>query len=233
MKVLVVYAHPEPKSFNGALKDIAIQTLKEQGHEIKVSDLYAMNFNPVAQKDDFTELSDSEFFKYAKEQQNSYINNTLSPVVKTEFEKLLWADFIIFQFPLWWFSVPAILKGWFDKILLFGGVYGGEYDRYNKARLTNKIAMISTTTGSPKGSYAPNGFSGDIHEQILFHINHGMLYFTGITPLEPFIAYTVSHNQKDREIYIEKFRNKLQNIDKINRLNYPNLEEFNENGQLK
>ena len=63
-----------------------------------------------------------------------------------------------FQFPLWWFSVPAILKGWFDKIFMFGGIYGGEYDRYDKARLTDKIAMISTTTGSPEGSYAANGF---------------------------------------------------------------------------
>lgn len=194
MKVLIVYAHPEPKSFNGALKDTAIQTLKDQGHEIKASDLYEMEFNPVAQKSDFTALSDHDFFKYAKEQQHSYLNNTLNSEIAVDFEKLLWADFIIFQFPLWWFSVPAILKGWFDKVLLFGGIYGGEYDRYNKARLTEKIAMISTTTGSPEGSYTSNGFSGDIHEQILFHINHGMLYFAGMTPLEPFIAYTVSHN---------------------------------------
>lgn len=61
MKVLIVYAHPEPKSFNGALKDTAIQTLKDQGHEIKVSDLYEMEFNPVAQKSDFTALSDHDF----------------------------------------------------------------------------------------------------------------------------------------------------------------------------
>ncbi|MCD8808079.1 NAD(P)H-dependent oxidoreductase [Mammaliicoccus sciuri] len=232
MKVLIVYAHPEPKSFNGALKDIAIQTLKEEGHEIKVSDLYAMNFNPVAQKDDFEELSDETFFKYAKEQKHNYLNDTLNPIIKSEFEKLLWADFIIFQFPLWWFSVPAILKGWFDKVLLFSGVYGGEYGRYDKARLTNKIAMISTTTGSPKGSYTPHGYSGDIYEQILFHINHGMLYFTGITPLEPFIAYTVSHSQNDRKNYIEIFKSKLQNIDKIKRIEYPKLKEYNENGQL-
>ena len=51
----------------------------------------------------------------------------------------------------------TILKGWFDKIFMFGGIYGGEYDRYDKARLTDKIAMISTTTGSPKEAIA-NGF---------------------------------------------------------------------------
>lgn len=233
MKTLIVYAHPEPKSFNNALKEKAIEVLENQGHEVKVSDLYAMNFDPVAKKDDFTELSDSNFFKYAKEQKSAYENNNLNQTVKTEFEKLLWADFIIFQFPLWWFSMPAILKGWFDKVLLFGGVYGGEYDRYDKARLTNKIAMLSTTTGSPEGSYAPNGFSGDIHEQILFHINHGMLYFTGMTPLEPFIAYTVSHSEKERKEYLKNLEDKLKNINKVKKIKYHKLDEYDENGQLK
>ena len=109
-----------------------------------------------------------------------------------------------FPIPLWWFSVPTILKGWFDKIFMFGGIYGGEYDRYDKARLTDKIAMISTTTGSPEGSYLCKWFSGDIYEQVLFHINHGMIYFSGMTPLEPFIAYQVSHSEEVRRDYLEQ-----------------------------
>lgn len=68
MKALIVYAHPEPKSFNGALKDKAVETLEAQGYEVKVSDLYAMDFDPVARKEDFKNLTDSEFFKYAIEQ---------------------------------------------------------------------------------------------------------------------------------------------------------------------
>ena len=64
MKVLIVYAHPEPKSFNGAMKDLAITVLKEQGHEVKVSDLYAMNFKAVADKEDFLELEKTDFLKY-------------------------------------------------------------------------------------------------------------------------------------------------------------------------
>ena len=66
MKSLIVYAHPEPKSFNGALKDKR-ETLEAQGYEVKVSDLYAMDFDPVARKD-FKNLTDPEFFKYAVEQ---------------------------------------------------------------------------------------------------------------------------------------------------------------------
>lgn len=93
--------------------------------------------------------------------------------------------------------------------------------------------MISTTTGSPEGSYAANGFSGDIHEQVLFHINHGMIYFSGMTPLEPFIAYQVSHSEAVRHDYLEQLAEKLKHIDAIPRIKYPKLADFDDNGQLK
>ena len=115
---------------------------------------------------------------------------------------------------------------------MFGGIYGGEYDRYDKARLTDKIAMISTTTGSPEGSYR-KWFSGDIYEQVLFHINHGMIYFSGMTPLEPFIAYQVSHSEEVRRDYLEQLVEKLKHIDDIPRIQYHKLEDFDDNGQLK
>jgi NAD(P)H dehydrogenase (quinone) len=58
MKVLIVYAHHEPKSFTASLKNLAMETLTAQGHEVKVSDLYAMKFKSIADRDDFTELDD-------------------------------------------------------------------------------------------------------------------------------------------------------------------------------
>jgi len=115
---------------------------------VVVSDLYKMNFNPVAQKSDFKYLKNNNFFKYPIEQEHAYKNNILSKEIKSELSKLLWADIIIFQFPLWWSSVPAILKGWFDKVLIYGGIYGGAYGKFKNARLSNKKAIISTTTGS-------------------------------------------------------------------------------------
>lgn len=92
MKILIVYAHPEPQSFNGSLKDKAVETLQKQGHEAIVSDLYAMNFDPVAGKHDFKRLSNPDFFKYAKEQQHALTNDLLTDPIKEEYEKLLWAD---------------------------------------------------------------------------------------------------------------------------------------------
>lgn len=85
-------------------------------------------------------------------------------------------DFVIFQFPPWWYSVPAILKGWFDRVFAYGFVYSRNM-RYDTGGLKGKIAFVSITTGFPKDAYTPYGMDGDIHEKILYHINHEMLYF--------------------------------------------------------
>ena len=73
MNILIVYAHPEPKSFNGAMKDVAVETLRSAGHEVVVSDLYTMRFNPVVGPEDFSnERADPEFFSVQKEQTKAY-----------------------------------------------------------------------------------------------------------------------------------------------------------------
>lgn len=100
MNVLIVHAHEEPKSFNGAMKDKAVSVLKEAGHTVEVSDLYAMNFNPVGGKHDFTSLSDPNFFKYGIEQTKATDAKTFAADVVAEQEKLFRADFLILQFPL-------------------------------------------------------------------------------------------------------------------------------------
>lgn len=68
MKVLIVHAHPEPNSFTAALRDQAVTTLEAQGHEVQVSDLYAMNWNPVASSQDFSSRENPDYLVYALEQ---------------------------------------------------------------------------------------------------------------------------------------------------------------------
>lgn len=228
MKILIVYAHPEPQSFNGSLKEKAVETLKKQGHDVIVSDLYAMHFNPVASKNDFKKLSNPNFLKYAIEQKHALSNDLLTEPIKEEYEKLLWAEFVIFQFPVWWFGMPAILKGWFDKIFLYNGIYGGEFGKYDKGALTGKRAMISTTTSSPEASYQPGGYSGDIHTQILFSINHGMIFYSGMTPVEPFIAYRISRDKSVRQHYLKQWETLLVNLEHLPTISYPNLDHFDE-----
>ena len=109
MQALLVYAHPEPRAFNAALRDIAIQTLLDQGYEVEVSDLYAMNFDAVAGRGDFTESKNSEILNLSLEQRHAAKNGTLSPLIAQQLAALQKADLLILHFPLWWFGMPAIL----------------------------------------------------------------------------------------------------------------------------
>ena len=232
MNVLIVYAHPEPKSFNGALKDLAVSELTTLGHEVKVSDLYSMNFKAVADREDFINLKNEEFFKYAVEQKHAVHTNGFSEDIRVEQEKLVWADFVIFQFPLWWYSVPAILKGWFDRVFASGFIYAKDM-RYDTGGLKGRKAMLSITTGSPKHAYTQFGMDGDIHEKILYHINHGMLYFSGMEPVEPFIVWTPSHDENERKRYLEEYKSRLQNLSKIQTIPYHPHSHYDESHQLK
>ena len=189
MKVLIVHAHEESRSFCAALKDTAKLHFESQGHEVMVSDLYAMNFNPVGSKNDFTMVSNPDYFKYQAEQVNAYQNHLFSTELQAEMDKLLAADLIIFNFPLWWFSLPAILKGWVDRVFAMGFAYGGGKGVYDNGVFKDKKAMLCMTTGGPEIAYGPTGKNGEL-DKILFHIHHGMFYFTGMTVLEPFIGYS-------------------------------------------
>ena len=195
MKVLMVYAHPEPQSLNGSLKNLAVETLLQQGHEVQVSDLYAMHWKAVADAADFGTLEHPERFDYARESGHALRNGTQTPDIVAEQAKLLWADAVIFQFPLWWFSVPAILKGWFERVYAYGFGYGvGQHsggrwgERYGEGTLQGRRAMLSVTMGGREPHYGPRGVNGPIDE-LLFPIHHGMLYYPGMEVLPPFLVY--------------------------------------------
>lgn len=193
MKYLIVYAHPDPRSLNGSLKDRALQALTEAGHEVRVSDLYAMRFKAVADAEDFPGRDASERLVYHRAQGDAYKAGTQSDDVREEQQKLLWADVVVLQFPLWWFSVPAIMKGWIDRVFGHGFVIGvpregGGWSRYGEGRLAGKRAMLAITTGGREEQFSPRGINGEVLE-LLFHLNHGLFHYTGMTVLEPFMAY--------------------------------------------
>lgn len=168
MKTLIVHAHPEPKSLNSSLKNLAVSTLENAGHEVKVSDLYAMNWKAVVDAADYGPHASSPL-KVARDSGRAFDAGTLTPDVRTEQEKLLWADTIIFQFPLWWYTMPAILKGWVDRVFTFHFAYGvGEHsdtkygERFGEGTLAGRRALLSVTAGGRSritplaGSMAPS-----------------------------------------------------------------------------
>lgn len=194
MKTLIVYAHPEPTSLNASLKDLAVATLESAGHEVRVSDLYAMNWKAVVDAEDFGPHATAPL-QVARNSGRAFDAGALTPDVLAEQEKLLWADTIIFQFPLWWYTMPAILKGWVDRVFSFHFAYGvGEHsdtkygERFGEGTLAGKKAMLSVTTGGPESHYTPRGINGPI-DDLLFPFQHGILYYPGIEVLPPFVLY--------------------------------------------
>jgi NAD(P)H dehydrogenase (quinone) len=195
MKILIVHAHPEPRSLNGALKDLAAGHLAASGHEVRVSDLYAMNWKAVADGDDFLERDPGARLAYARASKDAFAGGSQRPEVAAEQDKLLWSDAVIFQFPLWWFSMPAILKGWVDRVFAYGfaygvGVHDGERwgDRYGEGELRGRRAMISTTIGGRAPHYSERGVNGAL-DDLLFPIQHGIFYYPGMDVLPPFTIY--------------------------------------------
>jgi NAD(P)H dehydrogenase (quinone) len=213
MKVFVVYAHHEPKSFSASLKELAVSLLTGQGHQVKVSDLYAMKFKAPADRDDFLKLDDPGYMNYLMQERSASAQKTFVKNIVEEQAKVTEADFLLFNFPIWWFSAPAILKGWFDRVLATG--FAWDFNKiYQLGLLRGKKAMVTVTTGGPLELYQPAGAHRATIEQILHPIIHGTLHFCGLDVLPPFAAYAVFTAGDDgRKKYLEQYRQRILSLE--------------------
>ena len=231
MKVFIVHAHAEPKSFNGALTRLAKETLEAQGHEVRISDLYAMKFDPVSDRRNFIFQKEPDYFKQQIEEMYASNCNGFSLDILAEIDKLEWCDVLIFQFPLWWFGLPAILKGWVDRVFVMGRIYGGG-KWYDNGVFKGKRALLSLTTGGGESMYSETGLNGNIRD-ILFPINHGILRFVGFNVLPPFIAYAPSRiGEEGRKAYLQQYQQRLLTLQETTPLSFPSLDDYDENFQL-
>jgi NAD(P)H dehydrogenase (quinone) len=146
MHALLVYAHLEPTSFTGALKDTACDVLRGAGHTVEVSDLYSEKFNPVAGRHDFTGIADPRRFHYQTEQDHAQRTGGFSPELVREQRRFLKAELVVWLYPIWWGGMPAILKGWFDRVLAYGFAYA-DGRRFDTGFFRNKRGMLCLSTG--------------------------------------------------------------------------------------
>jgi len=209
MKVLWVLAHPEARSLNGSLRDFGVRTLAAAGHEVRQSDLYRMGWKAVADGNDFTDSDPAVPLNYAAASYRGFRNGTQAGDVVAEQEKIKWADAVIIQFPLWWFSVPAILKGWFDRVLAAGWAYRvmdplnpNRSLRYGDGNLKGKRGMLIVTTGASGASLGPRGVAGDI-DDLLFPVNYGVFWYTGMAVLRPFLVHGANRVSAEEYARIE------------------------------
>jgi NAD(P)H dehydrogenase (quinone) len=233
MRIFIVHAHPEPQSFNGAMTRAAQDTLTEAGHEVAVSDLYRMGFDPVSDRRNFTTVRDADYFRQQAEEAHAAAHDGFARDIQQEMNKLFWCDILILQFPLWWFGLPAILKGWVDRVFASGGrIYGGG-KWYDRGVFAGKRAMCSLTIGGPPPMYSESGLNGPI-AAILFPINHGILYFTGFAVLEPFLVHAPARKTADeRATELARYRGRLLALEAAPTLSYPGLADYDEHYVLK
>ncbi|BAV50907.1 Quinone family NAD [Mesorhizobium loti] len=208
MRVFIVHAHHEPASFNGAMTRSAVAALIAAGHEAVVSDLYAMGFDPVSGRRNFTTVVDPRIFRQQAEESLASANDGFVTDLQAEFDKLAWCDVLVFQFPIWWLGMPAIMKGWIDKVFAVGRVYGGGR-WFDGGMLVGKRAMCSVTLGAPQPVYSDQGVYGPIHS-ILYPIHRGIFEFTGMTVIEPFVVYAPHRtSQAARVAELDRYRDRM------------------------
>ena len=181
MKVLIVFTHPNLNSFNHALLENISAGLEEAGHEIKIKDLYKEGFDPILTAEDLAQLHTGKTpAKIAKEQ-----------------EQLIWADSLIFIYPLWWFDRPAMLKGWFDVVLTNGLAF--EYSSEGvKGLLKHKKAQVIITAGGSEQYFKDTNALYLIHRPV----TDGTLSFCGIKDVSHRIYYDIANLSDDERTKI-------------------------------
>ncbi|PEK36914.1 NAD(P)H dehydrogenase [Bacillus pseudomycoides] len=184
MKHLIVYAHPNPQSFNHAILETVKDELEEKGHEVRVRDLYELNFNPVLAASDFVSFSQG---------------NTPADI-KEEQEHITWADNITFIYPVSWAGLPAILKGYVDRVFSHGFAYAyGENGI--ETLLSSKKGLLLSTMGNTKEAYTASGMFDAMKKTT----DAGIFEFTGIETLDhTFYTSVPSVDDGARKQYLEE-----------------------------
>ncbi|MDF2577935.1 MAG: dehydrogenase, quinone family protein [Chlamydiales bacterium] len=169
MKILIIYTHPNPKSFNHAILETAQQTLSAMGHEVHIRDLYAMQFQPVLSATDFISLR----------------QGVTPPDIAEEQKWISWANALIFIYPIWWSDRPAILKGWIDRVFHYGFAF--EMTSQGLTGMLQHKVLIFQTAGADQKSYQESGSERVVHSTM----KEGTLQFCGIQDIMCKTFYSV------------------------------------------
>lgn len=187
MQALIVLAHPSPASFNAAMARAAREALEAAGHAVELHDLCAEGFDPVSGPANFDPPPPLEGFRQQQAELAASERGGYAADVERAWRAVEKADLLVWQFPLWWFGLPAILKGWVDRVFAMGRAYGGGRV-YASGPLAGKRALLSLTTGGPAGAYEPGGFNGDL-AGVLRPVQRGVLAFCGFDVLAPQVVW--------------------------------------------
>ena len=205
---LVVLAHPEPTSFAAALASEARTALAQAGWRVTFADLYGSGFDPALSAADFTARLDERRLAPMDEQAHAAANRTFSADLAWHVDAFLEAELVVMVSPLWWFSVPAMMKGWIDRVFANGVAY--RYPEVNpwSGYLEDKRAMLVLTASYDEASFV-EGRVGTL-DAMLRPITFGTLEYTGMQVVPPFVAYAADSVDADtRAGYLAALRDRL------------------------
>lgn len=193
MKHLIVYAHPKEDSFNHAILETTIKTLEAKDDSVVVRDLYALRFDPVLSANDMKEIS----------------SGNIPQDIATEQGYITDADVIIVIYPIWWTSMPAILKGYFDRIFTYGFAYKYGQDGNIEGLLSGKKALLFSTHGAPNAYYDSVGMT----EAFKNTSDVGIFGFVGAEVKEHvFFGEVPSVDDEKRKEMLQSVKNTLEKI---------------------
>jgi NAD(P)H dehydrogenase (quinone) len=206
VRALVVLSHPEPSSFAAALARTAADALGGT-----LLDLYAAGFDPRLSADDFTDRAEPGRLRPMEEQAHAVATGSLEPGLARHVGLLAEADLLVLVQPMWWFSLPAIAKGWIDRVFVNGYAYDYPGTPPWTGPLTEKRALAVFTS-----SYDPEDFGGRVGSlrAILHPLLWGTLAYTGMQVLEPFVAYAADSVDDDtRGGYLDSLERRLGTVE--------------------
>jgi NAD(P)H dehydrogenase (quinone) len=186
MNILIIYAHPNPSSFNGAILETLDTALREHGHSTRIHDLYRLRFRAVLDGEDLLRNWRGD----------------LPDEILHEHEAVRWAQGLVFIYPIWWFGPPAILKGWIDRV--FVRKFAFDFTTAGmEGLLAHDQALIINTLGGDEATYRRERW----HELLVRPMTEGVLGACGVRHVvhRAFYAVTaVSH--AERRAMLEEVR---------------------------
>ena len=207
MTPLVVLSHPEPTSLAAALARTAAEAL-----DATLLDLYAEGFDPRLSAADFTDREDATRLRPMEEQLHAVRTATFAPDIARHVELLRETDLLVMVQPLWWFSLPAMAKGWIDRVFVNGLAYEYPGNEPWTGPLTHVRALAVFTSSYERAEFEPGGRAGSV-EAVLHPLLWGTFAYCGMQVLEPFIAYAAdSVDRATREGYLEALRTRLRGV---------------------
>ncbi len=184
MKILIIYGHPNPESFNHAILEAFTKGLEEGGHTFEVVDLYAMKFDPCVKLEDFAQFTGGQMPKDVLDQQ----------------EKVAQSDALAFIYPVWWLSPPAIVKGWLDRVFAHGFAYKiAETPLGVEGLLKHKKALILSTTMVSEEIYKSAGLEDAIRKIDGANLST----IAGIQQVEHIFLYSAATDDEARKRHLE------------------------------